>query len=73
MEISGNDVVVEFDSVTGKSYQLQANSDLDPAGWIEVDTILSAAGGVEVLTVTNGATAAIGRRFFRLVTPAPAP
>jgi hypothetical protein len=67
--ISNNDIVITFDSVAGKSYQLQFSPNLEEGSWTAVDTIPSAAGGPISMTEVDGYTNV--RRFYRVITPAP--
>jgi hypothetical protein len=69
--ISGADVTFQFEAVAGKSYQVQWSENLEAASWSEVETIAPGGGGVQMVTDTGGA--GNGRRFYRLVTPAPVP
>ena len=69
--ISGNDVILTFEGVDGKSYQVQSSTTLAPGSWAEVDTVPAASAGQQNATDTGGSQAS--RKFYRLVTPAPAP
>ncbi|MDB4526718.1 hypothetical protein N9183_00705 [bacterium] len=69
--ISGSDVLLNFEAIAEKSYQIQSSSSLQSGSWTAVETILNATPGLQSFTDTNGIQA--DRKFYRLVTPAPAP
>ena len=67
--IAGNDVTFQFEAVAGKSYQVQWSENLEATSWAEVVTVPAGAGGTQMVSDPGGAVN--GRRFYRLVTPAP--
>ena len=62
-------VVISFQAVAGKSYQIQRSDSLAAGSWQIVETIPSSAGGSEIVTDTGSSGAR--RRFYRVITPAP--
>lgn len=69
--ISERDIALTFEAIAGKSYQIQSSLTLDPDSWTAVETIFDTVSGPQNLTDTNGAQ--FSKKFYRLVTPAPAP
>ena len=66
--VDGDDIILSFDAVEGKSYSLQSVLDLRSGRWQAIDTIQSAPTGPASFTDAGGATGP--RKFYRLITPA---
>jgi len=62
---SGNDVVVSFPTVTGKTYRLEWSSTLVGASWTPVQTGIAGTGSTVQVTDTNAATQP--RRFYHVI------
>jgi hypothetical protein len=69
LSISGDDVVLHFEAVAGRSYQIQSTTSLESGSWTGIETILDALPGEQGFIDVGGALA--GPKFYRLVTPAP--
>lgn len=69
LSIAGDDVVLDFEAVAGKSYQVQSTTSLESPSWTGIETILRATQGGQRFTDPGGAGAE--KRFYRVITPAP--
>ncbi|MEO7099565.1 MAG: LamG-like jellyroll fold domain-containing protein [Luteolibacter sp.] len=63
--ISGNDVILSFDSVAGKTYRLERSDTLESGSWTTVQDQISGTGGI--LPITDAGAAAHSTRFYRIV------
>jgi autotransporter-associated beta strand protein len=64
---SGNDVVVSFPTVLGKTYRLERSGSLQAGSWTTVQANIAGTGGV--VQLTDAGAAAQSRRFYRITTP----
>jgi alpha-L-rhamnosidase len=62
---SGNDVVVSFLTVAGKTYRLECSNTLVSGSWIPVQDGISGTGGM--IQVTDVGAASNSKRFYRIV------
>jgi T5SS/PEP-CTERM-associated repeat protein len=67
---SGSDIVVQIQSVSNASYQLQVSPSLTPAAWTNLGASQSGAGGVLIFTDSGGATNGPAR-FYQVKITAP--
>jgi hypothetical protein len=58
IERNGNELIITWSSVSGKKYQLQATTQLNPSSWQDVGEVLTANSGLSTKTVTVPADAA---------------
>lgn len=58
------DVVLRFNSSTGRSYAVERAGNLPPAGWIQVTNV--ASGTNMTLEITNKGAGAPGQNYFRV-------
>jgi fibronectin type 3 domain-containing protein len=65
--ISGNDVLVSFASVAGKTYRLERSDTLQSGSWSTVQDNIAGTGAV--LQITDVGAATQSRRFYRVVVP----
>jgi hypothetical protein len=66
IERNGNELIITWSSVSGKKYQLQATSQLNPSSWQDVGEVLTANSGLSTKTVTVPADAAAAAYFVRV-------
>jgi hypothetical protein len=59
IERNGNDLIVTWSSVSGKKYQLQVATQLNPSSWQDVWEVLTANSGLSTKTVTVPADASV--------------
>jgi hypothetical protein len=52
IERNGNELTITWSSVSGKKYQLQATTQLNPSSWQDVGEALTANSGLSTKTVT---------------------
>jgi hypothetical protein len=57
IERNGNELTITWSSVSGKKYQLQATTQLNPSSWQDVGEVLTANSGLSTKTVTVPADA----------------
>ncbi len=69
---SGNNIIIQIQSVTGAAYQLQVTPTLNPAAWANLGASQDGTGSVLTFTDTGGATNRPSR-FYRLDITAQAP
>ena len=62
---SGNDVTVNFTTIIGKTYALEASNTLLSSSWATVQSGISGTGGTVQITDTGGASQP--KRFYRIV------
>jgi fibronectin type 3 domain-containing protein len=65
--INGNDLVVSFSSISGKTYRLERSSTLQSGSWTTVQDNIAGTGGV--VTVTDANAASRSKSFYRVVMP----
>jgi fibronectin type 3 domain-containing protein len=65
MQASGNDVVVSFSSVVGKTYRVERSDTLQGGSWSTVQDNIAGTG--DVLQITDSAAASLSKRFYRVV------
>ena len=67
LQVSGNDFIVSFSTVSGKSYRVERSDTLDAGSWsVLQDNIVGTGGTVQV---TDIGAAAQSKRFYRIVIP----
>jgi autotransporter-associated beta strand protein len=64
---SGNDMLVSFPSVTGKTYVVQRSDTLQSGSWTTVRDNIAGIGGTIVISDTNAASQP--RMFYRVIVP----
>lgn len=64
---SGNDLMVSFPTVAGKTYRLERSATLQPGSWATVQDNIAGTGGVVTITDANAASQA--KSFYRVVAP----
>jgi hypothetical protein len=57
IERNGNSLTITWSSVSGKKYQVQAATQLNPSSWQDVGEVLTANSGLSMKTVTVPADA----------------
>jgi fibronectin type 3 domain-containing protein len=65
--VSGNNLLVNFPSVSGKTYRLERSSTLLSNSWTIVQDNIAGTGGILQITDTGAATQS--KRFYRIVVP----
>ena len=65
LQPSGNDIVISFATVAGKTYRVEVSSDLQNSSWSVLLGGISGTGGL--VQVTDFGAALGGRRFYRIV------
>jgi hypothetical protein len=63
VDVSGGDVVIRIQSVSGRNYQLQSRDSLAVGNWIDTGSPQAGSGGLLTFTVTGGATAEPSRLY----------
>ncbi len=71
VSLSGNNIALRFKAVAEKSYQIQSSANLKPGSWTAVETILNSTPGLQDFIDTNATQ--VDKKFYRLITPVPAP
>ncbi|HZS54494.1 MAG TPA: LamG-like jellyroll fold domain-containing protein, partial [Bryobacteraceae bacterium] len=65
MQVSGNNMLISFQTVSGKSYRVDRNDTLQSNSWVTVLDNIAGTGGT--VQVTDSGGAAPPRRFYRVV------
>ena len=65
MRAGGNDMVLEFGTVSGRTYRLERSLTLEAGSWTTVQDDIVGTGGV--IEVTDADAALHARRFYRIV------
>jgi fibronectin type 3 domain-containing protein len=65
VQASGNDMVVSFPSVSGKTYRVERSDTLQSDSWATVQDNISGTGGV--LQIADPGAAAQSKRFYRVI------
>jgi len=65
LQVSGNDMIIHFPSVTGKAYRIERSSTLEAGSWTVLQDGIAGTGAVILVTDPNSAGNA--RRFYRIV------
>lgn len=64
---NGNNVLISFPSVAGKTYRLERSDTLATGSWVTVQGNIAGTGGVIQIADVGGG--AVGKRFYRVITP----
>ena len=64
LTLSGSDVQVSFDTLTGQTYGLESSDTLAAGSWNAVASNIAGSGSAQIVTDTGGATGM--RRFYRV-------
>jgi len=67
IQVSGNDVVVSFTSVTGKIYRVDRSDTLQSGSWMTVQDNIAGTGSI--LQITDAGAAAQPKHFYRIIVP----
>ncbi|MEO7101043.1 MAG: autotransporter-associated beta strand repeat-containing protein, partial [Luteolibacter sp.] len=67
LAVSGNDFIVSFSTVSGKTYRVERSDTLEAGSWTTVQGNIAGTGGT--VQVTDPGVATQSKRFYRIVTP----